>query len=1324
MGVDVWTAPLALAPQLKGLLSPSAYLLALTAVFLLAFRERWAYRTVSFLLAVLWACMALALQEDQGLGTEERLWVGALFLVQSLLFFLEGVLRRDEDGIWGRLRFEPRASAGPVAGGLFLAYSLVVHPLLATFGVGPFRGPMFGLPFCGVLFTFGLLLFLQRPFPRSILVLPLIWAAVGGLTAFRQTDPGLFAALLAGAFLALPGRRFFVDAEGSPRLETWYEHAARHHRKCGRCLLLLLLTTCFLGFLVTATREDRGPVYLLLRQLEISSTFLSVLVLGLWLSLPAWYSSGFRMLAWEGGRALRAGRKLWDWLTVRWGGVVLLVAVLAFAVWQIQQRWKGDLPQGVARELVLAGFSLFLLYAIYRARRRIIISEFLNHTGDKEPMDSLAKGLASRLHNELASISSLYRTIDEAMPPQAGGVIGVTVGVEDRLESLSDIMGPDSSVKLGKVEIPVGLLFRGLSRLVRGPRLTGSLHRQGDGYMVLADLSGGGLSGSWRVSCADLTPEERAGTAAVYRMAEQLAYRIITSLGNFGSPRWEAVRYFTQALRSYRTTQLTKSNASPELRAAEGELIMALSMDRNFSQCHYNLGVIYQGLKVYESAESSFRQILSEDPDWAEAYYALATVYFETGHYQKSAIFARKMIEIRPGDARAWNLNGLARYMQRDEEALSRDLLEQEFHGPAFDDIARSFKIAAAVAWRSLCAAALNDSSRPLRKERHLAVRCVNNLAIIKGNEGDGAARRAILEQAFRLSPRDAKAHLICGESLFEEQQWDVAQTELYQVVGDALGPREHVLRWTYLLGAHSMQWINRWSLKDQADVLRAYASLLNHMVPLEAMILASPRSAEAAARRREYGRQLDSFENVLKLVAKQLLPGPDPFSAPLRLVHFLRGLELGEGSSIPLEGLPSDQQDWARAQARIHRARQILEKEPAEAAREAGLAVEWLEKQSLGRQVERQGLHSLIAKAWVLDADRSGGSEIKEAVYHAELSVAQEPGHAARRWILADVYSAAGDFEEACAEREAALRLGSGSEILNDIEALGRTARDYLLFAGQPERRAPEVRVRRGKVFFARILQLVESRRSNRSQPRCLVHAAAHFWIGRFHCELGECDEGINHLRLAQSLAFRPIELGLRLGNAYSGMNDRDEARRAFVGSLLVARKGRIEEKKSTQLEPTPFADQAPEEPEVEVLLSCAMLYAERGAPSGKVSRLCQRAQKRLSGIQGKRQRELRALYDECVGWTEFRNGQIEAGRRRMERAARVTGERRTYARLALIYEKAGASGGLSPEEAARKAKEARQRAGQNGSFPGRGVFDLLPGDDPAREPPVFPLS
>src|SRR5687767_11895693 len=133
-------APLSFVPLLGTFAVPLSYILGLTAVFLLAFRRRWADRFISLILAAIWACMALALIladvptpsptwrsfplafQRSGLMT----WLGAFFFIQGLLFLLEGVVKTSEDCRKGRLSLEPRASAGPVAGGLFLLYSLIV----------------------------------------------------------------------------------------------------------------------------------------------------------------------------------------------------------------------------------------------------------------------------------------------------------------------------------------------------------------------------------------------------------------------------------------------------------------------------------------------------------------------------------------------------------------------------------------------------------------------------------------------------------------------------------------------------------------------------------------------------------------------------------------------------------------------------------------------------------------------------------------------------------------------------------------------------------------------------------------------------------------------------------------------------------------------------------------------------------------------------------------------------------------------------------------------------------------------------------------------
>lgn len=1267
------------------------YGLCLAAVCLLAFRGRGPDRAISFILAAMWAALALSFSVEVFRMERRVAWVGLLLLgVQVLVFLWEGVAR-------GRLDFRARAGAAPVAGALFLVYSLMLEPILElALEPDPFPLPYLGLPFNAVLFTFGMLLFLREGFPRHVLYAPLAWAALGGLASFREVEArewGLLAALLAGASLALPGRQRIEDVECNEREETWYEHAARHQRLCGLSTLGLVLATCFLGFVVAS---GRSAVDLPARQLEVSTTLLAALALGLWLALPAWYNAGFRLLAWEATRGLRVVRRAWDWLTARWVGIILLSILTLWAVLMIYEalekptEWN-DIPIKV---LGLAILAVLLMYAVYRARRRIVIVEFADYTEDAA-LKGCGRGLASRVRNELASITTLYRTIDEAMPPQRGQIVRVTVGVEDVLDSLKDVIGPDSSTEVGFFKIPFGALVRGIGWLVRGPRLTGSLHRDGDHLLILADLSGGGLSGTWRVSSRDdLAGEEpRPATAEVYALAEQLAYRIITSLGNLGSPRWEAVRCFTNGLRAYRTTQVTRGDIAPELRRAEREFINALSLDRTFSQCHYNLGVVYQGMRVHESAEASYRQILEENPDWSEAYYALATVYFDAGEREKAGIFARKMIEIRPDDARAWNHNGIARYAHQDAEARGRGDLEQDFRGPAWDEIVRSFEIAAALAWRGLCAAALRQPSRPLAKEKQLAVRCATNLGIVRGFARDREGLRTILEQAFRLAPRDARAHLIRGEALFDEEQWQASRAELFQVFGDGLDLNDHVERWIYLLSVHL-------ALSNEADLGRAYVNVLNFAVPAESAVLASRGDTAAEAEhRQEYGAQLENFQVMLRIMERKTGIWPDPFVSLARLIGFLRWLELADGMG-PAPPLEPEEQAWARAQLRIDFARRVVADDPAAARGELQEAIAELRREHF-RQVDRQGLRSLLAKAHLLEARQGGdASLLMRAVEHAEASVAQEPGSGPRRWILGDVYAALGDFEEASNERETALNLGSSCEILGDPAALSRIAHDYLRLSGVPEQPAPDARLRRGLKFFERILQFVESRKSNRSESQFATHAAAHFWVGRFHCELGDQEKGIDHLLIARSMTFRPIEIGLRLGNVYSRRRSYREARLAFVSSFLATRPRGLASRNGT-----PLRDEAPAEAEAELLLSWAMLYAERSIRLKQAEVLCRRAARRIRSLQGARRGELRALHQECLGWIRFQARDLEGSLKALKAAAHATGSPRVYTRLARVYEAQGS------REALRHARAARERAKAADGLAGaraQGVFDL----------------
>ena len=93
---------------------------------------------------------------------------------------------------------------GPRAwlGWALIVYSALIYPLIGVAGHGYPAMPMFGITPCPVtLFTFGALLVAQRPVPRRLLIIPLLWALVGGSAAFLLAVPQDWPLLLSGALV-------------------------------------------------------------------------------------------------------------------------------------------------------------------------------------------------------------------------------------------------------------------------------------------------------------------------------------------------------------------------------------------------------------------------------------------------------------------------------------------------------------------------------------------------------------------------------------------------------------------------------------------------------------------------------------------------------------------------------------------------------------------------------------------------------------------------------------------------------------------------------------------------------------------------------------------------------------------------------------------------------------------------------------------------------------------------------------------------------------------------------------------------------------------
>ena len=160
-------------------------------------------RLVSAILSVLWGWMAVAYHAAFFTAINPAAWLfAAVFLLGAACLAWQGVAR-------SRLRFTFRRDGWGWAGAGLIAYALVAYPLLGlALGHRYPETPTFGLPCPTTIFTIGLLLWAVPPMPRSVLVVPALWAVVGSTAAFLlgvYQDLGLIAAA-AAAVVAFFGR--------------------------------------------------------------------------------------------------------------------------------------------------------------------------------------------------------------------------------------------------------------------------------------------------------------------------------------------------------------------------------------------------------------------------------------------------------------------------------------------------------------------------------------------------------------------------------------------------------------------------------------------------------------------------------------------------------------------------------------------------------------------------------------------------------------------------------------------------------------------------------------------------------------------------------------------------------------------------------------------------------------------------------------------------------------------------------------------------------------------------------------------------------------
>ena len=140
-------------------------------------RSRDASRFLGIVLTVQWAWAGLAYHAAFFSSINPAAWLfGGLFLIQSALFAWYGVGRR-------RVQVSPRGSPRHIAAWALIIYSLAYPGLVLAEGHRLPAAPTYGVPCPTTLMTIGVLFAADPPWPRSIAVIPVLWAFIAGSAA-------------------------------------------------------------------------------------------------------------------------------------------------------------------------------------------------------------------------------------------------------------------------------------------------------------------------------------------------------------------------------------------------------------------------------------------------------------------------------------------------------------------------------------------------------------------------------------------------------------------------------------------------------------------------------------------------------------------------------------------------------------------------------------------------------------------------------------------------------------------------------------------------------------------------------------------------------------------------------------------------------------------------------------------------------------------------------------------------------------------------------------------------------------------------------------
>lgn len=181
------------------------YALAVAAIYFAIRKTRYSGKVVTGILVFFWIWVGLVFN----LLYFSKLYPMAYLFV--VLFILEGIILAVAGLFWHKLTFRVRADLFGLVGAILIIYALIGYPLIANLtGRGYPHLLLTGMMPCPTaIFTLGLLLWTERPIPKIVPVIPVIYA-LSGFVPVRLgvvEDIGLIAAgILTGLLLVYRDR--------------------------------------------------------------------------------------------------------------------------------------------------------------------------------------------------------------------------------------------------------------------------------------------------------------------------------------------------------------------------------------------------------------------------------------------------------------------------------------------------------------------------------------------------------------------------------------------------------------------------------------------------------------------------------------------------------------------------------------------------------------------------------------------------------------------------------------------------------------------------------------------------------------------------------------------------------------------------------------------------------------------------------------------------------------------------------------------------------------------------------------------------------------